>query len=1361
MIKRFLFATAASYVALVGGGAQAAETLPAFRILSGAPTTPATAYATYAARDSGFVHTDGLCRDYASNAAICPGGARPRAPEIIALANGLKHDPDLIYEYVRNSIETEFVFGSHKGSLGAIINHSGTAFDQALLMVELLRESSITARFRFGDIQLNGQQFYDWAGIQDARAACAFLAAGAIPATVNGGGDCNLSGAVSTVTMAHIWVEAEIGGMTYQFDPAFKPHEFRTGINVRSSMTSATGVALSTALQNAQTSDGGVTLSNLNQTGLASLLTTDATALAARLEARDLQSADLTTAIGGGIIKPATRPSSNWRDASLPYVATVRATWADIPNAYRARVKLSRRLANNNLRTYADFYTDEVFGRKLEVDSRLLPAASSNILERRPQVVFDSVPLFDDPEPYVHNGPPPAYLAYAFNLRLEIDHPFADPTYGDDVLERTIAGANPVHVMFAPGPVTSALGGKWSGEQAGDRAFDAIGCSTSDEGSTGCSVPFGDAMRAGLSASWLSQATAAAAIHAALANAVQQQQHSLGFFYSPQGLSTTSDGEFFAGGGEVADIVSGFSLTSKTSDTLKRRAALHAIAATFSALEGSVAQQASDSTDATSTARRFAWANAPGVDSPVSTPRGFRSFTANGTGPEQTDFLFDGVASPQNSATIPYRERLQSSVNSYLQSGYDVVAAMDATLGPGEWITSNFSNRGGAFLATRYLGGEPTEIAHVSLSFGNDSKGGGLPNSTSDLSQKLVDKLKDNFQDRSSALAVSVETGLVAYKSPELAAIGSGEFPYKLTQRVELRGGGLPALVRNPTSQLDTMSLSMGLFASNDPEAGEFSNDGLAAMGTGRLAATAPTLAAFSAMQDIWSAAPSTGRELAGLLAVDWWTWRLMQNAVTVRQGAAQRTFTKTGPGVFKEAAGGAQVTVTGGDRTLVAKLWDVGGGNRAIVRIWCPVGSVVQFDLREASGSIVRSGTSFSSNSASFCGISPSPIPVTQILPSGISLSRFAGAAWPENRYSSWGWKNSLGRGFVNHMPYDPNEVVNSPTPFIHNCYSSISGSQPFPTSAPFVLEFKDHGGKAYRLRFRAPVKRSLTQRPDDSCKLEAVFTPGDIDTPDEKYVYDGDNRVVQAFDAIAIRQPAVRKPYRFYIAEGYRGERLDPLDKSYAVETMAAGGKSVAFPALDPLAAETIVAVKLKRNIDELGRTTETLLDGRGRVIEHDLPEHNKTRFRYDERDNVVEQRQIAKPAFSGDADLVVRASWDTIWNKPAWIRDARGAQTDFSYWPATAGGASGQLYQLIQPAVTGGRPTFTFEYNATGLPSQKTDARNIITKFGYNGQGDLTEVVQDLGGLNIRSCSRYDDKGDLKEAIDPRAGLSTCPQ
>ena len=79
------------------------------------------------------------------------GDAAPAAPASVAeLARALRHDVDLIYEHVRNNVEYVPLWGVKKGAFGAILDNQGTAFDQAALMVELLRQSGYTANYVVG-----------------------------------------------------------------------------------------------------------------------------------------------------------------------------------------------------------------------------------------------------------------------------------------------------------------------------------------------------------------------------------------------------------------------------------------------------------------------------------------------------------------------------------------------------------------------------------------------------------------------------------------------------------------------------------------------------------------------------------------------------------------------------------------------------------------------------------------------------------------------------------------------------------------------------------------------------------------------------------------------------------------------------------------------------------------------------------------------------------------------------------------------------------------------------------------------------------------------------------------------------------
>lgn len=155
------------------------------------------------------------------------GDTSPAAPASIPeLARALRNNPDLIYEYVRNNIEYVPIWGVQKGPMGTLLDNQGTAFDQASLMVVLLREAGLTASFVKGRVNLSAAQITEWLGI-DANNACGvirLLGAGQIPTTsidVVASSDCSGGAPVAlrSLKVDHVWVKANIGGTNYYLNP--------------------------------------------------------------------------------------------------------------------------------------------------------------------------------------------------------------------------------------------------------------------------------------------------------------------------------------------------------------------------------------------------------------------------------------------------------------------------------------------------------------------------------------------------------------------------------------------------------------------------------------------------------------------------------------------------------------------------------------------------------------------------------------------------------------------------------------------------------------------------------------------------------------------------------------------------------------------------------------------------------------------------------------------------------------------------------------------------------------------------------------------------------------------------------------
>lgn len=172
------------------GTATAVSPREAYRILSQSRTgTPALG------NQGALIRQNALTSQTFGSLAVQPPS------DIAVLARALRNDPDLIYEYVHDKIEYVPVFGVKKGALGTVLDGAGSDFDQAALMVSLLRQSGYTASYVYGDIRLDAAQIRGWLGIDDPSAVYLLLKDGAIPVL---GVVTFTTGALAYVDLGHV-----------------------------------------------------------------------------------------------------------------------------------------------------------------------------------------------------------------------------------------------------------------------------------------------------------------------------------------------------------------------------------------------------------------------------------------------------------------------------------------------------------------------------------------------------------------------------------------------------------------------------------------------------------------------------------------------------------------------------------------------------------------------------------------------------------------------------------------------------------------------------------------------------------------------------------------------------------------------------------------------------------------------------------------------------------------------------------------------------------------------------------------------------------------------------------------------------
>ncbi|MBN1761676.1 MAG: right-handed parallel beta-helix repeat-containing protein [Methanomicrobia archaeon] len=158
------------------------------------------------------------------------------------LAADLNYDPVQIYYYVRNTTDYEPYFGLMAGSDWTLQQHAGNSFDQANLLVALLRESGIPARYVYGTIDVSEEDAANWLRVKDTRYVSRLIYETGIPgATVY-----NLTEDKFGIRLEHMWVEAYVtqnGSETWvPVDPSYKTYEYVPGVNLTYNATEVSAI---------------------------------------------------------------------------------------------------------------------------------------------------------------------------------------------------------------------------------------------------------------------------------------------------------------------------------------------------------------------------------------------------------------------------------------------------------------------------------------------------------------------------------------------------------------------------------------------------------------------------------------------------------------------------------------------------------------------------------------------------------------------------------------------------------------------------------------------------------------------------------------------------------------------------------------------------------------------------------------------------------------------------------------------------------------------------------------------------------------------------------------------------------------
>lgn len=270
-----------------------------------------------------------------------------QAESIKDLALQLNHDPVKIFEYVRNNIDFEPYYGSRKGAQETLLEKGGNDFDQASLLISLLRASGYPARYVYGTVEVAEAWAKGWTGTNSANDAARVFSSAGIPViSVVGGGE------ISAVRLEHAWVEVCLPYNNYRgipsgpgeetwvpLDPSFKQYTTINGINLEEIAGINCQELVSQLAANSSIDNQKGAVTEMDYNFLWDQMDAVNTRVNDYLAANDMQNVSLREVIGGKIIQ---KEELGLLPASLPYQTnTILNEFAAVPENKQEMIEFS------------------------------------------------------------------------------------------------------------------------------------------------------------------------------------------------------------------------------------------------------------------------------------------------------------------------------------------------------------------------------------------------------------------------------------------------------------------------------------------------------------------------------------------------------------------------------------------------------------------------------------------------------------------------------------------------------------------------------------------------------------------------------------------------------------------------------------------------------------------------------------------------------------------------------------------------------------------------------------------------------------------------------------------------------------
>ncbi len=1325
---------------------------------------------------------------YGASTTHTAGYGDGRSDEIKSLARGLRYDANLIFEYVHDNIDYYPTFGSSKGALGAHLDKSGTSFDQAQLLYELLDEASLNGasisniKIQYGVLSLNsGSEVSQWLGQTDAEDVCRMLANGGIPGRVNGGTNCaGLSGAVSSLAIAHAWVTATVDGASITYDAAYKtyqeiaPMQFG-GQDFRAAAGSScsNGQALTAgAPATTSTISGSPYAKTFNEAGLRSHLDLCATNLWNWIEANKPE-ASVRDIIGGRVIEPIT--PGQYALAPSRYQLT--ATWDAIPDQYRMKFTVTMDPVldpgDPGSSVSFDLFADEISGKRV--------ALEPNGFNGQGGVTGDgTLPLLDNiycnnflyyhtvgltindvtvPGVGYRRSCNPALRGTSAIVSANAPYAADSGGYLDDTYSPFIILSTRAVLALSTGYVT-ADGVRHANRELGlDRPISMFyGGSAPIEvepfpgeleapDSIQRNARVSEDVRYRILGAWLEEFTRLSDIAAGTHVTSIQHHYTIGWSYgithaAYTDKATCSNGTCVPsadyGYYSISDDAATMSMHTAVSSPLAGIDAVpmrRSLAAGAAALEASVMAQQLDTTAPGGTAQRFSWANktaaakAMPAQSPAShiegTPGplyGVYPFIYFQAGSDLSN-LADGVLSSDGHADCEGQTVIGvyycfelNALKPRIQNYLD--AGYDVVAAQDAYLGPGL--RCGRLLPLP----QSASIPNCAVNLGRGAAFIAYKPDFSEIAH--IAFTSGNRMSKGGAAGASAPEELSLVDLPTPADLLKEEEEDKFAHTADLRSGRLSlptgALLTAgsgnfPYSLSFSRSFQSGEFSAGDPLWRHNWNMPMSISGSGN--------EALGASRGLFAS-----RSLALVLVMD---------------GIYGATIASSHDAIKQETIG-----------ALAAAWWTDGFGDNTVSATFN--GQTVQFYRKLDANTFYPTeggAARLTQSGARYMGLpwtaNPTANHVTALVWRRDNLSfTLTNPGKDTISYAFWrgfdvGWWEGINSGILAAHP--------DKTGFRATNWS-------FPSGVGITLTYQDcpDPGPAapgvYCLHKLTKVEntigRSLTFvgpaiKPNtvtDDANRTISLGPEQVTHADGKltsYSFGGNSSFPSGeISLLNITQPGFAVPNQIFAYDV--ANKLEYYENAHGERWTYAPGGGRRGGVIDPLGAESVDYFDEDGNtiksVDRVGDITLAQYDGLGRLSERTLTNGVKLRAFYDASSNVTRVEQCASTDTTCTSPLATTATYDLTFNAPLSLTDPRGNTTNITYW--TTGAGKYQARYVDQPAdPVGARPRWTYAYDTNGRLTSATNPESELTTSSYGLKGVFNGVTVDPSGLNINTA------------------------